>query len=191
VAIVVHRHTLFLPLYLGLATWIKALLKKLTPKLLLFIAKNSALIRLRQTIVGASTQFFVLSHKPWRRRLATFRETVLGKASGLLRRYLESPLWIRSFIALVVLAVTASSSYVFIAVLIIPQAVLTWLRVQVVNVLNKLGVTQLFNAMGRFLVPASVRHRWHMYRKWTLGRRQVIASRRLHARVRQSIETRT
>lgn len=96
---------------------------------------------------------------------------------------MSSPLWVRTAIALGLLAITAGSSAALIALLIIPQPVLNWLKAQLKNLSNKFGVTQLFRGIWRKLVPPSWQWRWHMYVKWTLGRRQVTAARLLHERL--------
>ena len=52
------------------------------------------------------------------------------------------------------------------------------------SLLNKLGVAQFFGAIWRFVIPQKLRHRWHMYVKWTLGRRQVHTAKTLHNTIR-------
>ncbi len=52
------------------------------------------------------------------------------------------------------------------------------------GLLNKLGVAQFFGAIWRFVIPQQLRHRWHMYVKWTLGRRQVHTAKTLHKTIR-------
>ena len=101
---------------------------------------------------------------------------------------MNSPLWLRTAIALGLLALTAGSSAALFALLIIPQPVLNWLKARLKNLSNKFGVTQVFRGIWVKLVPDSWQHRWHMYVKWTLGRRQVIAARALHERLNTTRE---
>jgi len=183
VAIVVYSDTLVLPIFLGLLTWGKAFLKSLTPKFALLLLKNSAFIQIRRLIAEATTHFFVKSHKPWRRWLTSTKTTLLAWLKHVFARYRGSPLWVRSAIAIALLLATAGSSAAVFALMIIPQPVLNWLHQQVMTLLNKLGVTQLFRALWNVVVPEYLRHRWHMYVKWTLGRRQVLAARQLHEKV--------
>jgi len=182
VAIVYHQQTLLLPLYLSLLTWGKALLKSLTPKLVVALLKNSIFLKIRGVLIQSSTRFFVLSHRPWRRRLGVWRVQAIESVKNAYQRYTASALWIRSAVALSLLALTASSSYMFIAILIIPQSLLNWIRKLITNTLSKLGLTKLLNAIWQFLIPATLRHRWHMYNKWTLGRRQITASKAMRAK---------
>ncbi len=178
--IVSYHETFFVPVFIGLLTSLKAMSKSLTPKLLLLFAKNSLILKLRQTLMRGSTQLLVLSHRPWRQRLRALKVQAIGLLSQMIERYLRCALWLRTTIALIVLALTASSSYVFIALLIIPDALLQWVRTQFINTLNKLGITHLLNTVWRFIVPPPLQRKWSVYRKWTLGRQQVRATRRMH-----------
>jgi hypothetical protein len=186
VAIVVYSDTLVLPIFLGLLTWGKAFLKSLTPKFALLLLKNSIFIQIRRLVTSATAHFVVKSHKPWRRWLINAKTTMLAWLRHAFARYMSSPLWVRTGIALALLLATAGSSAAVFALMVIPQPVLNWLRQQVMMLMNKLGVAQLFRALWNFVIPVSIRHRWHMYVKWTLGRRQVLAARQLHAKVRTS-----
>lgn len=181
--VIAYTEQLIVPLFLGLLTWGKAWLKSLTPKLGLMLLKNGVVIQLRRLLVQASTHVFVKSHRPWRRWITTTRLTLLECIKHWFDRYMQCPLWLRTAIALVILMTTAGSSFAVFALLIIPQPVLNWLRRQVMGMLNKLGVTQFFAAIWRFLLPEKLRQRWHMYIKWTLGRRQVQAAKLLHTKV--------
>ena len=189
VAVVTYTEQLIVPIFLGLLTWGKAWLKSLTPKLGLILVKNGVVIQLRRMLVQASTHFFVKSHRPWRRWITTTRLTFIGLLKRWFDRYMQCPLWLRTAIALILLLTTAGSSFAVFALLIIPQPVLNWLRRQVISMLNKLGVTQFFAAIWPFLIPEKLRHRWHMYIKWTLGRRQVQAAKLLHNKVLQRSKT--
>jgi len=184
VAIVFHQQTLLLPLYLSLLSWVKAAFKSLTPKLVVALLKNSIFLKIRSALIQISTRFFVLSHRPWRRTLGLWKDRAIEIVKAIYQRYTGSALWLRSAVALSLLALTASSSYMFIAILIIPQSLLNWIRKLITNTLSKLGLTQLLNAVWKFLIPASVRHRWYMYSKWTLGRRHVNASRALREKAK-------
>lgn len=186
VAIVVHSHSLFIPVFVTLLAFLKKGLAALTPKVLLLFAKNSLLIRIKQLAVAMLTQLMVLSHRPWRRRLLEAKLRVLTIVQGGVQWYLDRPLWLKSLLALVVLLLTASSGYALIAILIIPRAIVQWLQRQFWATLNKLGVTQFFRAAYRVLIPADWRHRWYMFQKWTLGRRQVRAHRQLRTAARRS-----
>lgn len=178
----IYHETLVIPIFLGLITLLKSLSKSVTPKLFLLLVKNSLMIKIRQFITRGSTHLIVLSHRPARQKLRDLKVTTTHFFSSIFRRYLEARLWIRTSIALGLLLLTASSSYVFIALLIIPQPLLNWVKKQTINTLNKLGITQAINAIWRFLVPARLQHRWHIYRKWTLGRKQILTARQLHSR---------
>lgn len=180
VAIVSYTNQLIIPLFLGLITWGKAWLKTLTPKLGLLLLKNSVVIQLRRMVVHASAHIFVKSHKPWRRFITMCRLAIVTATKNLFSRYMQMPLWLRTSIAVGVLIATAGSTFAVFALLIVPQPVLEWLTTRLRALLNKLGVTQLFSALWRLSVPAKLRHRWHMYLKWTLGRQQVRAAQRLH-----------
>jgi len=96
---------------------------------------------------------------------------------------MASPLWLRTAIALGLLALTAGSSAAILALLIIPQPLLNWIKAQLTKLSSKIGVTQFFRGVWRKLVPNRWQHQWHMYVKWTLGRRQVSAAQHLHKRV--------
>jgi len=165
--IAAYTEQLIIPLFLGLLTWGKAWLKTLTPKLGLLLLKNGLVIQLRRMIVGASTHVFLKSHR-------------VHFVRSLLSRYLSLPLWMKSVLAMLVLLATAGSSFAVFALLVIPQPVLSWLRNQVMGLLNKLGVTQIFGALWRFIIPTRLRERWYMYAKWTLGRQQVNAAKKIH-----------
>jgi len=183
VTVVIHTHQLIIPLFLGLLTWGKAWLKSLTPKLGLLLLKNGIVIQLRRLLVQASTHILVKSHRPWRRLITTLKISAAGAVKNTFARYLRLPLWMRTGIAIAVLMTTAGSSFAVFALLIIPQPVLNWLRQQLTTTLNKLGATKMFSAIWRYVVPAKLRHRWHMHVKWNLGRRQVSAARHLHQSV--------
>jgi len=178
--IAVYTQQLIVPLFLGLLTWGKAWLKTLTPKLGLLLLKNGLVIQLRRMIVQASTHVFLKSHRPWRRWIISAKDQVIHFLKSILSRYLSLPLWMKSVLAMLVLLATAGSSFAVFALLVIPQPVLSWLRKQVMGLLNKLGVTQFFGALWRFIIPAKLRERWYMYAKWTLGRQQVKAAKKIH-----------
>jgi hypothetical protein len=188
-AIVFHQKTLLLPLYLSLLAWVKTAFKSLTPKLVVALLKNSIFLKIRGVVIQLSTRFFVLSHRPWRRTLGLWKDRAVDFIKTVYRRYTGSALWLRSAVALALLAVTASSSYMFIAILIIPQSLLNWIRKLITNTLSKLGLTKLLNAIWQFLIPATLRHRWYMYNKWTLGRRQLNASRRMREKAKHLPKT--
>ena len=121
IATVIYHETLVIPIFLGLITLLKAVSKSITPKLLLLLVKNSLILKIRQFITRGSTHLIVLSHRPARQKIRHLKVTVTRLLSGIFRRYMASKLWIRTSIALGLLILTASSSYVFIALLIIPQ----------------------------------------------------------------------
>jgi hypothetical protein len=175
-----YTHQLMVPLFLGMLTWGKAWLKSLTPKLGALLLKNGLVIQLRQMLVKASTHVFVKSHKPWRRWLIELKLRFFELIKQGFDRYMGLELWLRTVLAMVLLLATAGSSLAVFALLVIPQPVLIWLRSQVMGVLNKLGVTQFFSAVWRFILPTKLRTKWYMYVKWTLGRQQVSAAKRLH-----------
>lgn len=175
-----YTHQLIVPLFLGMLTWGKAWLKSLTPKLGALLLKNGLVIQIRQMLVKASTHVFVKSHKPWRRWLIELKSRFLALIKHGFDRYMGLELWLRTVLAVMLLLATAGSSFAVFALLVIPQPVLNWLRTQVMGLLNKLGVTQFFSALWRFILPVTVRTKWYMYVKWTLGRQQVTAAKRLH-----------
>lgn len=179
IAIDVQTKQLIIPIFLGLITWGKAWLKTLTPKVAIYFLKNGLVIQLRQLLVKVSTHLLVNSHKPWRKAAHGFKVAAIEKCKNLPAAYLRMPLWLRCAVAIGLLLATAGSSLAVFALLIIPQPVLDWLRGRVAKTLNKLGVTQFFAALYRFLVPTSLRYRWHMHVKWTIGRRQVRAAAQL------------
>lgn len=179
-----YTSQLIVPLFLGLLTWSKAWLKNLTPKLGMLIVKNSAVIQFRRITIQASTHMLVKSHRPWRRSLTAFRLTLIRSARHTLEYYLRQPLWLRSLLAIILLLLTTGSSLAVFALLVIPQPVLNWMRKQLMSFLNKLGVAQLFGAVWRFVIPQRLRHHWHMYVKWTLGRSQVRTAKKLHNSIR-------
>ncbi len=158
---------------------IKGTLKLLTPKFVILFFKNSLFLKLKQFLIKSSTRFVVLSHKPWRHRMRWIKVSSAKSILKAIQLYTQSPLWVRTAIAIGLLFVTASSSYVIIALLIIPQPILTWLKNLLVSILNRTGVTHLLKTFWRLLIPAPVQHSWYMHRKWTLGRRQVITAKRL------------
>ena len=191
VAIVVHGHTLFVPLTLGLLAWSKQLVvgwaKLLTPKLALVVVKNGAVIKARDVVVGSATRFLVLSHRPWRRGLLAVRLALAGASAragrALLARWLVLPLWLRCLVAALLLAATASSAWAVLALLIVPQPIVEFLKARTTAFLNKLGVLRGLDALWHRTVPAAPRRRIDRWRRWTLGRRQVRASREVRARV--------
>ncbi len=185
IAVVSYTHQLIVPIFLGLLTWGKAWIKALTPKLGLLLLKNGVVIQLRQLVIQASTHVLLKSHRPWRRWLSNIRQTVTNGVKRWLARYLQLPLWLRTVLALMLLVATAGSSFALFALLIIPQPVLIWCRRKITALLNKLGVTRFFAAMWTFVTPKKLRKRWHMYIKWQIGRRQLLAARQLHEKVRQ------
>lgn len=185
VAVASYTHQLIVPLFLGLLTWGKAWLKSLTPKLGLLLLKNGFVIQLRRLVMQASTHVFVKSHRPWRRWLIAVRTAITSTIRQWFSRYMSCPLWLRTLLALMLLLATAGSSFAVFALLVIPQPVLNWLRKQVMNMLNKLGVTQFFAALWRFVIPKKLRYQWHMYIKWKLGRRQVMAAKHLHETIKR------
>jgi len=178
--IAIYTKQLIIPLFLGLLTWGKAWLKTLTPKLALLLLKNGFAIQLRRILVQTSTHIFVKSHRPWRRWIISTKNTATELTKRLIRYYLALPLWLKSTLALLILLATAGSTLAVFALLVIPQPVLSWLRKQMQNMLNKLGATQLFKALWRVAIPATLRTRWYMYVKWTLGRQQVNAAKKIH-----------
>jgi|GEM_PF-1037673 len=181
--VIIHTHQLIIPIFLGLLTWGKAWFKNLTPKLGLLLLKNGVVIQLRRITMQASTHILVKSHRPWRRRMVALKTGAIKAFKNLFARYLQLPLWMRTTIAIAILLTTAGSSFAVFALLIIPQPVLNWLRTRVTSMLNKLGATKMFSAIWQYLVPATLRQRWHMHAKWTLGRRQVRAAQHLHQSV--------
>lgn len=183
VAVVMYTHQLLIPIFLGLLTWGKAFFKSLTPKLTLLFIKNGVVIQIRRILVQASTHVLVKSHRPWRRWLTATRIAATERIRTLFQAYLNLPLWMRTAIALGILLATAGSSFAVFALLIIPQPVLNWLRRQLMNTLNKLGISQFFAAMWKIIVPKGIREKWHIYVKWKLGRRQVLMAKSLHKRV--------
>lgn len=183
VAVFAYTHQLIIPIFLGLITWGKLWIKTLTPKLGLLLFKNSVFMQLRRITLRVSAHLFVKSHKPWRRFLTRVRQAIVTSVSSLFNGYLGLPLWMRTGIAIAILLATAGSSFAIFALLIIPQPLLDWLRIRVTIVLNQLGVTKAIGALWNALVPAGLRHRWHIYVKWKLGRQQVQAARRVHEKV--------
>jgi len=189
IAITTYKEQIVLPLFLGLITWGKAFFKTLTPKLGVVLFKNSVVIQLRRMIVQMSTHFFVKSHTPWRRALLNIKNRVTNWFKLIFKLYWQSPLWVRTAIAIALLLTTAGSSLAIFALLIIPQTVLAWLQKQFMSIMNKLGVSQLFAAIWRWVVPDRLRQRWTMYFKWTLGRKQIVAARRLSEEMQRRIQT--
>jgi len=181
-----HQRSLLLPIFIGLSATLKGWLKLLTPKFLVLLFKNSLFLKVKQILIRASTRFAVLSHKPWRHKLRSLKASISRTSLKIIQLYLNSPLWLRTSIALGILFVTASSSYVVIALLIIPQSILTWLKRLILKMLNRSGITHLFSAIWKFAVPANVQHKWYMHRKWTMGRRQVITAQRLRSTILNS-----
>ena len=179
-----YTHQLIVPLFLGMLTWGKVWLKSLTPKLGVLLLKNGLVIQLRQLLVNASTHVFLKSHKPWRRWLIELKSKLFELIKQVFDRYMGLALWLKSVLAIGLLLATAGSSFAVFALLVIPQPVLNWLRNQVMNLLNKLGVTQFFSAVWRFILPTTVRMKWYMYVKWTLGRQQVNAAKHLHNKLK-------
>lgn len=175
-----------LPLFLGLLTWGKALVKQLSLKMAFAMAKNSLFIQIRRFIVQVFSHLLIKSHKPFRRRLSHFQAWIKDTSYAVFSRYMSSPLWLRTAIALGLLALTAGSSAAILALLIIPEPLLNWLKKQLMTVSNKIGVTQLFRSVWKRLVPERWQQQWHMYVKWTLGRRQVRAAQQLHQRINAS-----
>ncbi|MEM6302568.1 MAG: hypothetical protein AAF749_12565, partial [Pseudomonadota bacterium] len=147
---------------------------------------NSFVIQVRSLFVQISAHLFVKSHKPWRRFLTRIRQLLIEAFKSTFAWYLSMPLWLRTALAVAVLLATAGSSFAVFALLIIPQPLLDWLRARLGVLLNRLGVTRLFTTVWNLLVPESLRHRWHLYLKWTLGRRQVKAARSVHKKVRRN-----
>ena len=184
--IAIFRDTLVLPLYLGLITWGKAFLKQLSLKMALMLAKNSLFIQLRRFVVQAFSHVLIKSHKPFRRSVSSFQTSIKDGLFAVFSRYMTSPLWLRTAIALGLLALTAGSSAAILALLIITQPLLNWLKGQLKTLSNKFGVTQLFRGVWSRLVPDGWQHQWHMYVKWTLGRRQVRAAQHLHRRISEN-----
>jgi hypothetical protein len=184
-AVASYTHQLIVPLFLGMLTWGKVWLKSLTPKLGALLLKNGLIIQIRQLLVKASTHVFVKSHKPWRRWLIALKSELFALIKQVFDRYMGLALWLRSVLAILLLLVTAGSSFVVFALLVIPQPVLNWLRKQFMGLLNKLGVTQFFSAVWRFILPATLRTKWYMYVKWTLGRQQVSAAKHLHNKAKK------
>ena len=162
---------------------IKGLFKQLTPKFLVLLFKNSLFLKIKQLLIRGSTRFVVLSHKPWRHRMRWLKTTLSNTILGIIRHYMQAPLWLRTAIALGLLFATASSSYVVIALLIIPQPILSWLRRMLFTTLNRLGITHIFKAIWKFLIPEKLQKKWYMHQKWTMGRRQVITARKLKATI--------
>lgn len=178
-----QQRTLLLPLFIGMSVSIKGLFKQLTPKFLVLLFKNSLFLKIKQLLIRSSTRFVVLSHKPWRHRMRWLKTTLSNTILRLIRYYMQAPLWLRTAIALGLLFATATSSYVVIALLIIPQPILNWLRRMLFTILNRLGITQIFKAVWKFLVPPKLQQKLYMHQKWTMGRRQVITARKLKATI--------
>ncbi len=186
VLITAFRESLVLPLFLGLLTWGKALVKQLSLKMAYVLAKNSLFIQLRRFIVQVFSHVLIKSHKPFRRRISSVQVSIKAGLYVAFSRYMNSPLWLRTAIALGLLALTAGSSAAILALLIIPEPLLNWIKKQLMTVSNKIGVTQLLRRVWKRLVPDRWQHQWHMYVKWTLGRRQVRAAQQLHQRINAS-----
>ena len=185
VAVFSYTHQLIVPIFLGLFTWGKAWLKTLTPKLGLLLLKNGFFIQIRKFVTQASAHVFLKSHRPLRHWLAAARTALATTTKQWFDRYMGLALWARTIIALTLLLLTAGSSFAVFALLIVPQPVLNWMRKQVMTMLNKLGVTKFSAALWRFAVPQALRHRWHMYVKWSLGRRQVVAAKSLNSKIKR------
>lgn len=181
------QHSLFVPIYLGIFTALKSTLgawiKLATPKFFVALAKNSLAIKLRDVLVKAVAEVTVFTHRPWRRRVLGIKQAATDVCWAALRHYLAYPLWLRSLIAVGLLAITASSTWAVLALLIIPQPIINWLKLRATVILRKMGVLKLFDGLSRSLIPAPSRARWDRYRRWTLGRRQVRASRELRAQL--------
>jgi len=158
------QHSFFLPIFLGLFTWLKATLgawlKLVTPKLGVALLKNSFAIKLRDVVVKGLTEFAVFSHRPWRRRIMALKKSVTDSCLSVLRVYLGYPLW-------------ASSTWAVLALLIVPQPIIEWLKLRATVILRKLGVLKSLDTLSRRVVPAPAQARWDRYRRWTLGRRQI------------------
>ncbi|MFT6302307.1 MAG: hypothetical protein ACI9XK_002197 [Granulosicoccus sp.] len=184
-AVASYTHQLIVPLFLGMLTWGKVWLKSLTPKLGALLLKNGLIIQIRQLLVKASTHVFVKSHKPWRRWLIEMKTHFIELIKQGFDRYMALELWLRSVLAILLLLATAGSSFAVFALLVIPQPVLNWLRSQIMGLMNKLGVTQFFSAVWRFILPTALRTKWYMYVKWTLGRQQVSTAKRLHGKLKR------
>lgn len=186
IAIAYSQHVLLLPLFIGMSGVLKGALKLLTPKFLVLLFKNSLFLKIKQLLIRSSTRFVVLSHKPWRLRMKWLKATISQTALSILQLYLQSPLWLRTAIALGLLFATASSSYLVIALLIIPQPILNWAKKTIMKTLNRTGITHIVKLVYKFLIPADTRHKWYMHSKWTMGRRQIMTARRLRERFLQS-----
>ena len=183
IAIALSRHTFLLPIFIGMSTMLKGMVKTLTPKFMVLLFKNSVFLKLKQILIKSSTRFFVLSHKPWRHRMRWAKASISAAILKIIRKYLDSPLWLRTLIALGLLFATASSSYLVIALLVIPQSILNWVRKKLFMTLNRSGVTHVLRTVYRFVVPADLRHQLYMHFKWTMGRQQINTARNLRKRV--------
>ena len=181
-AIAYWQHTLLLPLFVGLFALLKSFLKLLSPQFLMPIIKNSIYLNIKQRLIKNSTRVVMLSHRPWRHKLRNLQIVVTQWVKKIISLYLQSALWLRTALALIVLIATASSSYVVLALLIIPQPIVNWLKRWVMNFLNKTGVIRVTDMIWKWVVPAKWQHKWYMYRKWTLGRSQVKTAQDLHYR---------
>ena len=178
---VYYHHTFLFPVFVGMVAAFKGWFKLLTPKFLFLLFKNSVFIKFKQLLIGGSTRLLVYSHKPWRRHLRAIKNRISQSILETINFYTGSPLWLRTAIALGLLIVTASSSYHIIALLIVPQPILNWLKKLLLTTLNKLGVTQFFKTIWKYLVPETLRNKWFLHSKWKIGRRQLKTAKRLRA----------
>lgn len=187
IAVTYYQRSFLVPLFFGMSVTIKGLFKLLTPKFLVLLFKNSVFLKIKQLLIRGSTRFVVLSHRPWRHRMRWIKTSLSQFILRVIRYYIEAPLWLRTAIALGLLVATASSSYVVLALLIIPQPILAWLRRIFFTTLNRTGITHIFNVIWKYLVPKDTQRKWYMHRKWTMGRRQIKTARKL----RETIFTNT
>lgn len=179
VVITYLHHTLLLPLFVGMLITLKAWLKLLTPKFFVLFFKNSIFLKSKQLLIKSSTRFVVLSHKPLQHKIRQFKSLISNIVLSLIGFYQQSPLWVRTALAVGALFATASSSYVVIALLIIPQPILNWLRRTVITILNRSGVTHISNTTWKHFAPSGWQYKWYMHRKWTIGRRQVATAQKI------------
>lgn len=170
------------PLWVALGAHVQVLLKALTPQNFFLFIKNGTLGVAKKKAISVGPEIVVQGYSPWRRKTARVRQAIADKALTVVALYRGSPLWVQIAIAAGILILGASSGYAILAVLIIPQPVMIFLKTQITALLNKTGVTKLFTWITERVIPQKWRFKYRVLTRWKIGRRKILLARKIHKR---------
>lgn len=176
-SVVFLMDSVVLPLWTLLVQWLNAAWKFLTPSNLFSFLQKGTATHVQKKALTALPEAAVQGHGPTRRKLNRLKKNAVAILMRCVDWYRSLNLIIQVGIACALLVLGASTGYVFLAMLVIPQPVINWLKVSAIKFINKTGIAKFYYWLISFILPRPYRIRI----KWTIARKKIAFARWFHS----------